>query len=117
MKIGQAVRVIACVHGHPFAIGDIVYRAAGTGDDHYCLGFKNSSGEMYYMTDDEYEYEQVVSLDEDICNAKCLREEAVAFLERYISKNEIFQAAIDAVAETGEEVEYLRSLTVVVELY
>ena len=68
MKIGQAVRVIACVYGHPFAIGDIVYRAAGTGDDYYCLGFKNSSGEMYYMTDDEYE--QVVSLDEDILRRK-----------------------------------------------
>ena len=25
------------------------------GDDYFCLGFKNSSGEMYYMTDDEYE--------------------------------------------------------------
>ena len=68
MKIGQAVRVIACVHGHPFAIGDIVYRAAGTGDDYYCLGFKNSSGQMYYMTADEYEL--VVGLDDDAVRRK-----------------------------------------------
>ena len=115
MKIGQAVRVIACVYGHPFAIGDIVYRAAGTGDDYFCLGFKKPSGEVYYMTADEYEL--VVGLDDDAVRRKILREEAIAFLERYIDKNEIFQAAIEAVAETDEDAEYLRGLTVAVELH
>lgn len=63
------------------------------------------------------EYEIVVTLDEDAARRKILREETIAFLERYIDKNEIFQAAIEAVAETDEEAEYLRGLTVAVELY
>lgn len=115
MKIGQAVRVIARVHGHQFAIGETVYRAAPPEDDQAYLGFKNSSDELWYMAEDEYEL--IVLPEEDTTRRKILREEAIALIERFISKNEIFQAAIDAVAETGEEAEYLRSLTVAVELY
>lgn len=115
MKIGQAVRVIAIKSVYQFAIGEIVHRTATPYDDQCSVGFTNSSGQLRYMTADEYEL--VVGLDDDAVRRKILREEAVAILERYISKNEIFQAAIDAIAETDEEAKYLRDLTVAVELY
>ena len=115
MKTGQAVRVIADKSGHQFAIGEIVYRMAAIEDARYGIGFMNAFGQLRYMTDDEYEL--VVSLDDDVMGRKILREETIAILERFIAKNEIFQAAIDAVAETEEEAKYLRSLTVAVELY
>lgn len=115
MEIGQAVRVIAYKTGHEFALGEIVYRAASDEDCAESLGFKNSSGQVWYMGEDEYEV--IVLPAEDTLRRKILREETIAMIERFISKNEIFQAAIDAVAETGEEAEYLRSLTVAVELY
>lgn len=115
MKIGQAVRVIACESGHQFDIGEIVYRTPAPEDDANGVGFKNSDGKLWYMSEDEYEI--VVTLDEDAARRKILREEGIAFLERYISQNEIFQAAIEAVAEDSEEAEYLRGLTVAVELY
>ena len=63
MKIGQAVRVIAYETGHEFALGEIVYRTLAPEDGPDGLGFKNSSGELCYMRDDEYEL--VVSLDDD----------------------------------------------------
>ena len=115
MKIGQAVRVIACKSCHEFALGEIVYRAASDEDCAESLGFKNSSGRVWYMTEDEYEL--IVLPAEDTLRRKILREEAIALIERFISKNEIFREAIAAVAETDEEAEYLRSLTVAVELY
>lgn len=88
MKIGQAVRVIACESGHRFAIGEIVYRTPAPGDDEYDLGFKNSSGELCYMGADEYEF--IVSLDEDAVRRKILREEAIAIIERFIEKKRNF---------------------------
>ena len=115
MKIGQAVRVIASKSVYQFAIGEIVYRKATPYDDQCSVGFTNSSGQLRYLTADEYEL--VVGLDDDAVRRKILREEAVAFLERFISKNEIFQAAIEAVAETDEDAKYLRGLTVAVELH
>lgn len=114
MEIGQAVRVIAHKTGHEFALGEIVYRTAADEDCSESLGFKNSSGQLWYMGEDEYEV--IVLSEEDTPRRKILREEAIALIERFISKNEIFQAAIDAVAESGEEAEYLRGLTVSVEL-
>ena len=114
MEIGQAVRVIAYKTGHEFALGEIVYRAAADEDGPESLGFKNSSGQLWYMAEDEYEV--IVLPEDDTPRRKILREETIALIERFISKNEIFQAAIDAVAETGEEAEYLRSLIVNVEL-
>ena len=115
MKDGQAVRVIAKENGHQFAIGEIVYRAAASDDFADALCFKNSSGELWYMCNDEYEI--VVSLDDDAVRRKILREEAITILERFISKNEIFQTLVDVVAENSEEAEYLRGLTVAIELY
>ena len=115
MKIGQAVRVIASKSVYQFAIGEIVHRTPTPYDNQRSVGFTNSSGQLRYMTADEYEL--VDDLVDDEVRRKILREDAIALLERYISKNEIFQAAIDAVAETGEEAEYLRSLTVAVELH
>ena len=61
MKNSQAVRVIARDRGHQFDIGEIVYRAATPEDDAYAVGFKNADGELWYMTEDEYEL--VVTLD------------------------------------------------------
>ena len=116
MKIGQAVRVIAhksCIHD--FALGEIVYRALGPEDNQRFLGFKNSAGHLRYMLKEEYELG--VSLEEDVLRRKILREETIALIERFILKNEIFQAAIEALAESSEEAEYLRSLTVDVKLY
>jgi uncharacterized protein (UPF0128 family) len=67
------------------------------------------------MADDEYEI--VVSLDQDAERRKILRQEAIAILERFIDKNEIFQTLVGVVAENDEEAKYLRGLTVAVELY
>jgi hypothetical protein len=63
MKIGQAVRVIARESGHRFAIGEIVYRTPAPGDDEYDLEFKNSSGKVCYMDDDEYEFVDLTEED------------------------------------------------------
>jgi hypothetical protein len=74
MKIGQAVRVIARESGHRFAIGEIVYRTPAPCDDEYDLEFKNSSGKVCYMDDDEYEFVDLT--EEDTPRHESIRDEA-----------------------------------------
>ena len=54
MKEGTKVKVLTCVTGHEFQIGEIVERRIGEYDDFDSKGFYSEIAGLWYMDADEY---------------------------------------------------------------
>ena len=55
MKEGTKVKVLACVSGHEFQIGEIVEHRIGEHDDfNGTMGFYSETAGIWYMDADEY---------------------------------------------------------------
>jgi hypothetical protein len=57
MKAGTLVKVVACITGHDFEIGETVVRHRAEHDDLDLgsLGFIDETGSIWYMSPEEYE--------------------------------------------------------------
>lgn len=57
MKQGTKVKVVDCINGHEFQIGEVVARVYAAYDtiEHGSLAFQSDRSGVWYMQPDEYE--------------------------------------------------------------